>query len=181
VLGESTEQIPVEVALRHTNDREVIQENQRGFTKAKSCLTNPAAAYGDVTASIDKQRASDIIHLDFRKAIDAMSCYILLSQLQRHGCDGWTVRWTKNRPRDRVQRAALSGSSSGWRLVASGVPKGSVLGLGLFSICISDSTGGAGRTLREFADDTELWGAATQQRDGTPGDLVTAFRYLKGS
>jgi len=122
VLEESTEQILVEVPLRHTNDREVIQENQRGFTKAKSCLTNPAAAYGDVTASIDKQRASDIIHLDFRKAIDAMSCYILLSQLQRHGCDGWTVRWTKNRPRDRVQRAALSGSTSGWRLVASGVP-----------------------------------------------------------
>ena len=56
-----------------------------------------------------------------------------------------------------------------------------MLGLGLFSICISDSTGGVGRTLREIADDTELWGAATQQRDGTPGDLVTAFRYLKGS
>ena len=68
MLGGSTEQILVEVALRHTNDREVIQESQRGFTKAKSCLTNMAAAYGGVTASRDEPRATAVTHLEFRKA-----------------------------------------------------------------------------------------------------------------
>ena len=86
-----------------------------------------------------------------------------------------TGRGIESRERRSVAQSLWMATGGEWR------PKGVRAGVGLFSIFISDSTGGAGRTLREFADDTELWGAATQQRDGTPGDLVTAFRYLKRS
>ena len=62
----------------------------------------------------------------------------------------------------------VTGSVFGWRPVMSGVRQGSVVGLILFNIFLSDINSGLKCPLSKFADDTKLWGAVTHQRDRMP-------------
>ena len=77
--------------LRHMEERKVIGDNEYGFTEGSSCLTNVMVLSNDATVSVDKGRATDIIHLDFSEAFDIVLHNILLSKLERYGFDGWTV------------------------------------------------------------------------------------------
>jgi len=66
-----------------------------------------------------------------------------------------------------------------WRTVTSGVPQGSVLGLALFKILVSNKDHGIKCTLSKSGNDTELCGAVDMlgQRDAIQRDLDRLERW----
>ncbi|CAM4694885.1 unnamed protein product [Lepidochelys kempii] len=145
---------------------------QHGFTKGRSCQTNLISFFEKVTDFLDKGNAviainavNAIIYLDFSRAFDTVPHGELLVKLDKMGINRKIERWIKNWLKGRLQRVLLKGELSGWREVTSGVPQGSVLGLILFNLFITDLGTKSGSVLIKFVDDTKLGGIANLEKD----------------
>lgn len=54
------------------------------MTKSKFCLTNVTGFYNEISESVEKWRAADVVYLDFNKALDTINHRAPLTTLERY-------------------------------------------------------------------------------------------------
>ena len=129
--------------------------------------------------AVDQGIPVDVIYLDFQKAFDKVSHTKLIVKMKRYGVSSEIVRWVGNWLTGRRQRVLIEGVVSGWEMVRSGVPQGSVLGPVLFVVFIDDIDENIRSIVLKFADDTKVVArvGTEEDREVLRRDLVSLFGW----
>ena len=92
----------------------------------------------NIIKNLDEGNIGCGILVDSQKAFDTVEHDILLSKLDHYGVSGLANEWFKSYLSNRKQYVSMNGYDSNLADVIFGVPQGSVLGLLLFLVYISD-------------------------------------------
>ena len=78
--------------VEHMNKNKLFSEEQHGFIKGKSCVTQLLEFMGHITKAIDQGDEGDIIYLDFSQAFDKVPYRRMLTKLKSYGIRGKVLR-----------------------------------------------------------------------------------------
>ncbi|XP_061379603.1 uncharacterized protein LOC133319395 [Danaus plexippus] len=113
-------------------------DNQHGFTKKRSTMSNLAIFVDDISKAMDNSERIDCIYTDLEKAFDLVDHHILLQKLSDYGIDDYLLRWLESYLTGRTSNVVVGGYQSDAFTATSGVPQGSILGPILFGIFVND-------------------------------------------
>ena len=143
--------------VRYFETNSMLNNNQHGFRKKHSCLTQLVAHTTYILESLVEGKEVDTIYLDYSKAFDRIDHCILLQKLKFYQLPPKYINWIKSFLKDRTQFVYHNEARSFESAVGSGVPQGSVLGPLLFIVFINDLVDHISSSqVYTFADDTKI-------------------------
>ena len=158
----------------------LMNNNQHGFRKGRSCLTQLLAHQDAIISLLEEGANADVIYLDFAKAFDKVDHNLVLKKAQSFGIDGQLLKWIQQFLKDRNQSVVVNGKVSTPREVVSGVPQGSVLGPLIFLMLISDIDEKIEHAkVASFVDDTRATKGISTVEDATDlqNDLFRIYQW----
>ena len=157
VTGKCLERVIVGQLTAYLEDHYILSEHQFGFRSGRSTMDQLLLVYNNVSEWLDQGSVVDLILFDFSKAFDVVSHPILLVKLQHLGVDRSLLSWIEHFLTNRTMSVTVKGKLSTGRLVASGVPQGSVLGPILFLVFINNIAANLTCSYKIFADDLKIY------------------------
>lgn len=76
----------------------------------------------EIIGFLVKEKAVDVVYLDFNKAFSIVPCNIFVDKLVKYALQKGEAKWTENCLKHWFQRAVVSGTKISWRPVSCGVP-----------------------------------------------------------
>ena len=130
---------------------------QSGFRKFHSTETALIRLVDQLLFDLDKNRASGLVFIDYKKAFDLIDHGLLLEKLKAYGVRDYEMELLRSYLSGRTQYVHINGCHSSPRTVSAGVPQGSILGPILFLLFINNLPSAAQHsTVDIYADDTTL-------------------------
>jgi hypothetical protein len=144
-----------------------LNVNQHGFIDHKSTTTQLIEVYNNIHQSLESNKQFDMAYLDLSKAFDRVPHNLLLLKLKSFGYNGPLLNWFSNYLSHRRQCVVLQGHRSGFIMVNSGVPQGSILGPLMFLYYVNDMFKSVKNFLYLYADDSKIGRTVNQLSDCT--------------
>ena len=155
-----------EKLVKFFEENNILNSNQHGFRKNRSCLTQLLFHIQNIFDQLLTNTSIDSIYIDYAKAFDKVDHGVLINKLKFYGVPNQYLVWINSFLSNRFQTVFINGVSSYRTKVTSGVPQGSVLGPLLFIIFINDlSEQVTFSKILTFADDTKLVFPVNSQND----------------
>ncbi len=94
------------------------------FLRGKSTTSQLLHVLHEIGELLDKRVQTDMVYLDFAKALDRVDHQLLLKKLSNFGVSGNLLDWLQSYLKDRRQRVVVVGKASQELPILSGVPQG---------------------------------------------------------
>ena len=160
----------------HWIENSISFQEQHGFKRGRSCLTNLLLAREVWCSALDNGLHTDVIFVDFSKAFDRVPHRRLLVKMQQLGVTGALLNWIEDFLTDRPASVKVNDHVSASFTMTSGVPQGSVLGPELFKCFLYDLPSRLPANCLIYADDLKLW--VTVADHNTPDVLQSELDEL---